>query len=490
MGKGTKKKSLKINMLMNAILTMSGFIFPLISFPYVSRVLSPVGTGKVAFAISLVTYFSMFAQLGVPTYGIRACARVRDDKIKLSRTVQEVFLINAFMSVLAYIVFAVAIIFVPQLNQDKWLYIIVGLTIFFNTIGMEWLYRALEQFSYITACSLIFKTLAMIGMFLFIHDSDDYIYYGAISIFASSASNICNFINLRKHIIMKPLGNYNFRQHYKMIFTFFAMSIATTIYTNLDTVMLGFMKTDADVGYYNAAVKIKNILVSIVTAVSTVLLPRVSYFIEKGMIDEFKRIIHKTINFVIIISVPMTVYFMMFAKEGIFFLSGGDYAGSIVPMQIIMPTLICIGLTNVMGIQMLVPMNREMSVLYSEIAGAVVDLIINIVLIPSMGAAGAAIGTMVAEIVVLIWQYIVLKKDVKEVYRSIRYIVICIAVILAAAGSYWVKLVGIQSSFITLAISSICFFAIYFIVLLIFKESMAAELLGIVSDRIKKIVKK
>lgn len=130
MGKGTKKKSLKINMLMNAILTMSGFIFPLISFPYVSRVLSPVGTGKVAFAISLVTYFSMFAQLGVPTYGIRACARVRDDKIKLSRTVQEVFLINAFMSVLAYIVFAGAIIFVPQLNQDKWLYIIVGLTIF------------------------------------------------------------------------------------------------------------------------------------------------------------------------------------------------------------------------------------------------------------------------------------------------------------------------------------------------------------------------
>lgn len=127
------------------------------------------------------------------------------------------------------------------------------------------------------------------------------------------------------------------------------MSCATTIYTHLDTVMLGFMTTDADVGYYNAAVKIKTILVSIVTSLGVVLLPRASYYIEHKMIDEFYRIAHKAINFVFLIALPMMLYFMIFAKEGIFFLSGSAYEKSILPMQVIMPTLLFIGLIQCHG---------------------------------------------------------------------------------------------------------------------------------------------
>ena len=139
----SKGVSLKRNFLMNAILTMSSFIFPLITFPYVSRILLPVGTGKVSFATSVVSYFSMFAQLGIPTYGIRACAKVRDNHEELTCTVQELFIINAVMSTLAYAVFFIALFTVPRLNQDKELFLIVSLTIFFNVIGMEWLYKAL-----------------------------------------------------------------------------------------------------------------------------------------------------------------------------------------------------------------------------------------------------------------------------------------------------------------------------------------------------------
>ena len=145
-----KDTSLKKNFIMNAILTMSQFIFPLISFPYVSRILLPEGTGKVSFAISVISYFAMFAQLGIPTYGIRACAKVRDEKTELTKTVQELVIINLGMSLIAYVALCGSVVLVPRLQQDKILFLIISTTILFNAIGMEWLYKALEQYSYIT----------------------------------------------------------------------------------------------------------------------------------------------------------------------------------------------------------------------------------------------------------------------------------------------------------------------------------------------------
>ena len=307
----SKQKSLKLNFVMNSILTMSQFIFPLITFPYVSRILLPAGTGKVSFATSIVSYFTLFAQLGIPTYGIRACAKVRDDREELSKMVQELLIINLVMSALSYAVYFAAIYYVPRFRQDKELFLIIGLTVFFNAIGMEWLYKALEQYTYITVRSIIFKFIAIVAMFLMVHEQSDYVIYGGISILASSASNIFNFFHIHRYINIKPVGHYNFKKHLKAIVVFFAMSCATTIYTHLDTVMLGFIRTDADVGYYNAAVKIKTILVSIVTSLGVVLLPRASYYVEHNMMDEFYRITKKAINFVFLIATPMMVYFML-----------------------------------------------------------------------------------------------------------------------------------------------------------------------------------
>lgn len=454
---------------------MSQFIFPLITFPYVSRILLPEGTGKVSFATSIISYFAMFAQLGIPTYGIRACAKVRDDKEKLSKTAQEIFIINIIMSILAYIVFFIAVCNVQKLKEEKVLFIIVSVTIFFNAIGMEWLYKALEQYTYITIRSVIFKFIALIAMFLLIHQKSDYIIYGAISIFASSASNIFNFVNVHKYISLRPVGDYNFKQHLKAVSVFFAMSCATTIYTHLDTVMLGFMKTDTDVGYYNAAVKIKTILVSIVTSLGTVLLPRASYYVEHGLKEEFYRITKKAINFVFLVATPLMLYFIFFAKEGIFFLSGNNYGGAIIPMQIIMPTLFFIGLTNIMGMQILVPLGKENIVLYSEIVGAIVDLVINYILIPKYASVGAAIGTLVAEIAVWIVQYIYLRKQIKDAYKNVRYGVLVLALFFSTIASLWVKKV-FSGSFIVLLMSAILFFGVYLMVLTIAKEPLIYQI--------------
>ena len=484
-----KEKSLKKNFCMNAILTMSQFIFPLITFPYVSRILLAEGTGKVSFATSIISYFAMFAQLGIPTYGIRACAQVRNDKKKLSKTAQEIFIINIIMSILAYIVFFIALCNVPRLKDEKTLLIIVSATIFFNAIGMEWLYKALGQYTYITIRSVIFKFIALIAMFLLIHQQSDYIIYGAISIFASSASNIFNFFNVHKYISLRPVGEYNFKQHLKAVSVFFALSCAATIYVNLDTVMLGFMKTNVDVGYYNAAVKIKTILVSIVTSLGTVLLPRASYYVEHGLKEDFYRITKKAINFVFLVATPLMLYFMFFAKEGIFFLSGNTYGGAIVPMQIIMPTLFFIGLTNIMGMQILVPLGKENIVLYSEIVGAVVDLAINYILIPKYASAGAAIGTLVAEIAVWIVQYIYLRKQIKDAYKNVRYGILILALFLGSIASLWVKKV-FSGSFIVLLNSAILFFGVYFIVLTIAKEPLIYQIEEGLLTKLKKKGKK
>lgn len=470
-----KQKSIKLNFIMNAILQISAFIFPLITFPYVSRILGPSGTGNVSFATSIVTYFALFAQLGIPTYGIRATARVRDDKKLLSKTVQEIFIINAVMCVLAYFVFFVVLNLVPKMYNDKVLFIIISSTILFNSVGMDWLYKGLEKYTYITFVSIIFKFIALILMFVCVHHKNDYVIYGAISIFAASASNICNLVNIHKLIYIKPIFNYEFTKHFRPIMIFFAMSCATTIYTNLDTVMLGFMKDNVEVGYYNAAIKIKNVLLGVVTSLGTVLLPRASYYIENNMYSEFKRIAGKALNFVVLISFPLCLYFILFAKEGVLFLSGDAYTEAILPMQILMPTLIFIGLTNIMGIQMLIPLGREKVVLYSEIAGAIVDLVINTILIPIMASSGAAIGTLVAEMVVWIVQYIALKEDVKEAYVKIRYLPIVIGLAISALFSMLIKLLGL-SSFFTLLLSAIVFFGIYLVVLTVAKEKLVNEI--------------
>lgn len=480
-----KQKSIKKNFIMNSMLTMSQFVFPILTFPYVSRILLPEGTGKVSFATSLISYFAMFAQLGIPTYGIRACAKVRDDKEKLSKTAQEIFIINIFMSILTYIVFFASVSNVQKMKDEKLLLIIVSVTIFLNALGMEWLYKALEQYTYITIRSVVFKFLALIAMFLLIHQKSDYIIYAAISIFASSASNIFNFVNVHKYINLHPVGNYNFKQHLKAVSVFFAMSCATTIYTHLDTVMLGFMKTNTDVGYYNAAVKIKTILVSIVTSLGTVLLPRASYYVEHGLKDEFYSITKKAIDFVFLVATPLMLYFMFFAKEGIFFLSGNTYGGAIVPMQIIMPTLFFIGLTNIMGMQILVPLGKEKIVLYSEIIGAAADLLINYFLIPRYASVGAAIGTLVAEIVVWIVQYIYLRNQIKDAYRNVRYGILVVALLLGSVASLWVKKI-FSGSFIILLISAVLFYGIYFTVLMLAKEPLIYQIEGSLIEKFRK----
>lgn len=478
-----KQTSIKKNFIMNVILTLSSVIFPLITFRYVAEILLPEGTGKVQFAISTVAYFNMFAQLGIPTYGVRAIAKVRDNPEDLTRTAQELLIINLVMSVFAYIALFIAILTVPKFRDEKVLYFIISSTILLSAIGMEWMYKGLEKYTYITIRSIVFKCIAMLAMFALVHERKDYVIYGGISVFAASASNILNFINAKKYISLKPVGNYDFSKHFRAVGIFFAMACATTAYTNLDSVMLGFMTNDTEVGLYNAAVKVKTVLVSVVTSLGAVLLPRASYYVEHNQEEEFRRISRKALNFVFAVSLPLTVFFILFAKESILLLSGKSFEGSVLPMQVIMPTLIFIGITNIIGIQILVPRGRERTVLLSEIVGAVTDLIINALLIPTLGSVGAAIGTLIAEFAVLIIQFSSVKTEMSAVFKEIQYWKIILSCVCAFVICYF-TVYYMGGVFYKLVVSACLFFGTYGLLMYLLKEPIMREIVSVILKKL------
>ena len=470
-----KIQSVKKNFVMNFILTAANFIFPIVTFPYVSRILLAEGTGKVAFAASIASYFSMIAALGIPTYGIRACARIRDDKDKLNKTVQELLIIHMSATSLALMFYFISVFIVPELYKEKTLMLINSLSILLNVFGVNWLYQALEQYSYITYRSIFFKIISIILMFFFIHQKSDYIIYGGIAIFANAGSNILNFIRLRKLINFKKVESYSFLVHIRPILVFFAQSVAITVYTNLDTVMLGFMQSDIEVGYYNAAIKIKTILLSLVTSLGTVLLPRLSYCIQKNDKIQFQTLISKSIRFVFIIALPLTIFFILFAKETLIVLSGRDFIGATLAMQIITPTILLIGLSNITGIQILTPLGKEKFVVYSVTFGAILDLIVNYICIPRLGAAGASLGTLIAEFSVLAVQIMYTSKQLHEVKCGFKIFKIIISCLFASILVLFINLFTDFTVFFSLFVYASLYFGSYVICLILLKEEFVVD---------------
>lgn len=484
-----EKPSIRKNFVMNAILTMSSFIFPLITFPYVSRTLLAEGSGKVTFATSLIAYFTMIAELGIPTYGIRACAQVRDDKKELSKVTQELLIINLTTAAISYALFLICLSVVPKMQAEKTLMLVTSSMILLSSIGMEWLYKSLEKYSYITVRSIIFKLISVIALFFLVRSQEDYVIYGAISVFASNASYVLNFLNARKYVSLKPVGNYNFSRHLKPILIFFAMVCATTIYNQLDAVMLGFLTTDADVGYYNVAVKVKLLLVSIVTSLGTVMLPRVSYYVQRKEFDRFYAVCNKAINFIFVASVPLCMFFMAFADRAVSLLSGPAFAPAVPAMRIVLPTVFLIGLNNILAIQMLVPLGREKTVFYAELVGAAADLVLDLFLIPRYKSAGAAFGTLIAETLVTLICYIALRKKTAESIKNVSYWKIAVSLLSASLPVLWLKAMP-WGDFVTLAAGAILFFGVYLAVLYLLKENLSYELIEQYREKIVRLMRK
>lgn len=471
-----KIHSVQYNFIMNFLLTATNFIFPLVTFPYVSRILLAEGTGAVSFATSVANYFAMVACLGIPTYGVRACAKVRDNKAELTKVAHEVFIINAVMTLLSVATFVLSIYLVPQFREEKILFYINGIGILLNLFGINWLYQALEQYDYITVRSVAAKVISVVLMFMLVHEQSDYVIYGAIGVFAAAGSNVLNLFRARHYISFRPQRSYQFRRHIKPILTLFAQSVVVSIYTNLDTVMLGFIKDNSEVGLYTTAVKVKTILLSLVSSLGSVLLPRMSHIVKQGDRGQFNNLTKKALDVTLLMAVPLSIYFCLYARDSVLLLAGEGFLGAVLAMQIITVALIPNGLTGVLGVQVLTSLEKEKYVLYSVIVGAVADLVLNLVFIPAYGAAGAAFATMVAEFLVLFVQLYYTRKIVGSMLRHLRMPVYALATAIGAVLSCLVMSTVTEiSPFVSLCISAAVFFGAYGIVLLVCKEPLLMQ---------------
>lgn len=385
-------------------------IFPLITFPYTSRILGPEGTGHVNFATSFVSYFILLASIGIPMYGVREIARVKDDKKKLIKTTQELFILHIAVSFFVFLVFLGLILTNGRFYEERVLFFITSFSIILTALGMEWLYQGLEEYAYITLRSIIVSAISTIAIFVFIHSKEDYIISGAIGVIGSLGSSILNFYNARKILFANNSEKWDLKKYFVPLMRIFLMNFVISIYIQLDTVLLGFLSNARNVGYYSSAMKLTKMLLSLVTSLGTVLLPRLSYHIYNGNKQEFDNLLNKSFSVILLLSIPLVSGLMLLNKEIILIFSGIEYLPAASCIIITAPVILFIGLTNIFGIQILYPLGKDIQVTWSVSLGALVSLILNIILIPRFAHIGAAISTLISEIVVFFIMFLVVKK--------------------------------------------------------------------------------
>ena len=401
------EKSIKKNALLNVIKTMMGIIFPLITFPYASRILLPDGIGKVNFANAVVAYFTLLAGLGIGTHGTREAAKIWNDKNALSKLVKELFFINVVSTVAAYILFFLVLFLVPKFYDYRILLLISSITLFFSAIGFDWVYSALEEYGYITVRAILFQLISLILLFIFVKKREDYPIYLAIGVFSAVGSNLLNAVHLRKYVTFKAVGKLELKKHLKPIFVLFGMSVVTSIYTMLDTTMLGFLTDDTQVGFYTAATKLNKLVLMVVTSACAVLFPRLSFHAGQDDKTMFKSLLNKSLSITLCFAIPAMIGLNLLSEPIILLFSGESYLPSIPVMKMMNPIIVIIAVSNFIGIQCLIPLNKEKITLYSVCVGAVINFTLNIILIPQYGAFGAAVATLVAESSVTIFQLLV-----------------------------------------------------------------------------------
>ncbi|WP_461205037.1 flippase [Clostridium sp. DL1XJH146] len=418
--------SVKRNFIVNFVRIFLSMIFPLITLPYACRIIHAEGIGRVSFVQGLTNYFVLLSSLGIPLYGIRAVAKVRDDKDKLSKLVKELLFILCISSFIIFILFLLFInIGKGKIDGNRRLLLLFSFSIILTNIGADWFYQGIEKYDYIAKVNIAFKLLSLILLFIIVNDEKDVLQYGFIVMFAILGSNLLNFINLRKYINWKKKYKLDIKKHMKPVIIIFGFNLAQSIYTSLDTVMLGFLATEEAVGIYSLAIKITKVVVTLVTSLSGVLIPRISYYIEKKEMLKFRKLVSISFNYVLFLALPCVVGLFILAPGVLKLVGGEEFIEGATAMRIILPIIVLIGFSDFLGVQILYPHGKDKKFLLSVIVGAISNFSLNLLLIPRYSYIGASIATLIAEVLV----FIVLIIEVKEILNfrivnkdSFRYI--------------------------------------------------------------------
>lgn len=472
-------QSVKVNYILNLINTGTQMLFPLITFPYVCRVIEADGIGQINFFQSIISYISLFTCLGIPMYAIREIARDRSDVVQMNRTAMEILLLHSMLTLVGYAIVAILCLTVPQIQVNIPLFLILSLTIFFTAIGCEWFYQGIEDFKYITIRGLIIKTVSVVLLFIFVKSKADLLYYGCYTVFGVLGGNIFNFFRLRKYIHRENIifSELHIKRHIKPVLKVFSFSVVTSIYLQLNTVLLGFLKNALAVGYFAAATKVMQMLLTMSACLGSVMMPRASHLIAENREDEFNRLIQKSYDITLAIALPMTIGLIFCAPSLITALCGVKFEHSILPSQIIAPIIVMVAISNVFGIQVLFPKGKINVVTLCCGIGAVADLILNLCLIPFFSYIGTSIAYLGAEVATTVSMYFIGRKYIPIIYFKKSHLTYALGCIVMALALYGISLLQLPT--LTILLLQGCSGVLaYFIILCICKDEMLVQILS------------
>ena len=397
-----KKKSLGINAFLNGLRSVLNLFFPLITFPYVSRVLSVSGIGIYNFSNTYVNYFILIAGLGITTYAVREGAKYRENRDRINEFVSQIFSLNMIATIIAYVLLFASLIIFKNLHNYVSCILIFSLQILFTTLGTEWIYTIYEDYAYITIRSIIFKIISIILLFLLVRKPEDYLIYAAITVFSAVGSNLLNFIHARSFVHIKLTTKTNWRYHLKPILVIFASAIAITIYVSSDTTILGLLKNDYAVGIYSTSVKIYQIIEGLLSAILTVTIPRLAFLWGQKHIDEYNRVLSKVFDLLGILGLPVAIGLIMLSREVVLIIAGEKYLSSVNSLRIISWAMLFSLFAWIFSYCVLIPAKRENLVFRNTIVTAIENIILNFILIPFMSYDGTSLSTVIAELTVMI----------------------------------------------------------------------------------------
>lgn len=394
-----KRTRLGWNMLLYAIKSSMGVLFPLITYPYISKVLGVEQLGHNDFAKSIISYFVMFAGLGIFTYAVREGAKVRNDSKASTKLFSELYSINCLSTAISYAMLFMTIGIVAKLWEYKWLLLIYSVQIFLTTVGKEWILSAHEEFLYVTIRSIFFQLLSLILMFTLVKDESDITLYAVISLISASGSQIMNVFYVRRKYpkIRFGLDFVSFKRHIKPIMMIFGMTATVAIYVSSDVTILGFMTNDYRVGLYSLSAKIYSIIKTLLSSVLVVSIPRLSTLVGGGKKEEEARVSSEVYNTLLTFLIPIIVGIVLESEDIVYSISSKDFGEASSSLVILgIALFFCMG-AWFWGQCVLIPHEREDAVLRITLISAVINIVLNILLIPLYQENAAALTTVVAE---------------------------------------------------------------------------------------------
>lgn len=470
----------------NLIYQILIIVLPLITTPYISRVLGAENIGIYSYTISVATYFILFGSLGIATYGQREIAYIQDDKKKYSKTFWEILTFRFITLLISMVIFY--IVFVNGNNDYRIYYGILLLEIIANCFDISWFFQGLEEFKKTVLRNIVVKLISIACIFAFVKTANDLKIYMWIYVLSTLIGNISLWWYLPKYINKEKFKNLKILRHLKPTIGLFIPQIAMQIYTVLDKVMIGSIISDKSiVGYYEQGQKIVKLFLAIITSMGTVMVPRIANIFATGNKESIYNHLENSFKFVYVISLPMIFGLMLVSNNFVPLFFGEGYEQVATLICIISPILLMIGLSNVIGTQYLLPTKRQKEFTISVTIGAIVNLLLNFILIKKYGAIGASISTVIAETIVTIIQFRYVRKDIdikKVLTSSYKYIVATLIMFLVC---YPIGFIA-NGNFQNLMVKMIVGIVVYFGVLIFMKDEFVMLGINKITSKLKQLI--